>query len=112
MTELFKHYCLKFVACEMSAGEFLNEILKAFGGNPTAEDLSPQGLYNALQRTGQYNNSSIGAVAFFGKNYQTIIHAGIIVAQNLIIEGGEHGVRIRPLKSRNDLVATILPKYQ
>ena len=112
----------------MDCSGFAQEILEAFGAHPSpGQDLTAQGLYDALQKTGQYNNSGIGALAFYGKDFRRITHVAIIIGPNLIIEAGGGGsktltdkdaaaqnayIRIRPLKRRSDLIACILPKYQ
>jgi cell wall-associated NlpC family hydrolase len=139
MNELFKQYCLRLVGLPyvwggddtikgMDCSGFAQEILEAFGGHPLpGKDLTAQGLYDALQKTGQYNNYGIGALAFYGKDFRRITHVAIVIGPNLIIEAGGGGsktltaedaaahnayIRIRPLKRRSDLVACILPKYQ
>lgn len=103
------------------------ELLLAFGAHPhPGRDYTAQGLYDHFAKAGQYNATEIGALAFYGKDYRTITHVGIVVFPDLILEAGGGGsrtktnadaieqnayVRLRPLKARRDLVTCILPKY-
>lgn len=138
MTDLIRQYALQFVGLPYIWGGddpiigfdcsgFVQEILSAFGAHPSpGTDLTAQGLYNALSKTGQYNSTQIGALAFYGKSHLAINHVTMIIGPGLMIEAGGGGssvtdstkaasqnayIRIRPLKRRSDLVACILPKY-
>jgi cell wall-associated NlpC family hydrolase len=138
-TELFKLYALQFVGINYLWGGddplrgydcsgFAQELLRAFGGHPKSEsDLTAQGLYDILlTKEGQYNNSAVGALAFYGKDFRRIIHVAAVIGNNLVIEAGGGGsattsldaaisqnafVRIRPMKYRADFITTVLPKY-
>lgn len=138
MIELLRLYAMQFVGLPYIWGGddsivgfdcsgLAQEILSAFGAHPRpGVDLTAQGLYDSLSSSGQYNSSSVGALAFYGKDYKKITHVAIIIGPGLIIEAGGGGstttdkeaaaranayVRIRPLKRRSDLIACILPKY-
>lgn len=111
----------------MDCSGFVQEILEAFGAHPKpGQDLTAQGLYDALSKSGDYNSSNIGSLAFYGKDFKRITHVAMIIGPNLIIEAGGGGsktqtaedaaaqnayIRIRPLKRRPDLVCCISPKY-
>ena len=137
-TELLRLYALQFAGLPYIWGGddpilgfdcsgFAQEILLAFGAHPNPPtDLTAQGLYDALSKTGQYNSTLVGALAFYGKSHLNITHVAVIIGNNLIIEAGGGGsattsaaaaarnnayIRIRPLHRRKDLIACILPKY-
>lgn len=137
-TDIFRQYAMQFVGLPYIWGGddaiigfdcsgFAQELLSAFGAHPSpGTDLTAQGLYDAVSKTGQYNSTLVGALAFYGKSHLTITHVAIVIGPGLIIEAGGGGssttnktaaadqnayIRIRPFNRRKDLVACILPKY-
>lgn len=106
---------------------FAQEFLHAFGAHPQPGiDLTAQGLYDALYRTGKYAMKETGALAFYGKSPQKLTHVAVLIDSTSIFEFGGGGAstisleaaaeanafgRIRPLTHRSDFIACILPKY-
>ncbi len=93
------------------------------GGDDTA-----QGLYRHYKSVGQELNPDddlpIGTLLFFGEAIDNISHVTMALDEDLMIEAGGGGakcktpsdaaklgacVRIRPITSRKDLVALVLP---
>lgn len=106
---------------------FVQEFLLSFGAHPDPKkDLTAQGLYNELVKTGMSSIKEFGAIAFYGKSYSEITHVAVLLDSKSIFEFGGGGSltkskedavtqnaygRIRPLTRRNDLVTCIMPKY-
>lgn len=131
-------YCMQFVGVNYLWGGddplggfdcsgFAQEFLKAFGAHPKPQaDLTAQGLYSELCKSGQNQVKETGSLAFYGTSYNKITHVAILLDRNHIFEFGGGGSstidkeaaqkqnaygRIRPLTNRKDLVAVIMPKY-
>lgn len=106
---------------------FVQEFLIAFGAHPKpGADLTAQGLYNELCKTGLSSVREMGSIAFYGKSYSEITHVALLLDSKSIFEFGGGGSktktkedassqnaygRIRPLTKRTDLVTCIMPKY-
>lgn len=92
--------------------------------------VNSQGIYEALiKRPGtQIQVRKPGAVAFFGKDLNSITHVSLLIDQHRMIESGGgdstyaivdpiqqaarySGVRIRLLTHRKDLIAVLMPSY-
>lgn len=103
---------------------FVCELLRA-AGELGKEDLSAQGIYERLE-----GNASLvggpGSILFFGESVTKITHVAFALDNYLMIEagGGDAStqdikiaakqnamVRIRTLKWRKDLVASLKPRY-
>lgn len=102
------------------------EIGKSAGVVPHNADLTAQGLYNLFVEAGATNVPAAGSFAFFGEGAGKIRHVGFMINPYQMIEagGGDSSVtsvaaailknafiRIRPVASRSDLVATLKPRY-
>lgn len=103
------------------------ELLKSAGAHPKpGEDLTAQGLYDALEPNASHNVQIAGSLAFFGASVLKISHVGFMIDSYRMVEAGGGGsaikteadairaeafVRIRPLKNRRDLVAVLRPSY-
>lgn len=103
----------------------VQEILKSAGEDP-AGDQTAQALYDHFEKNGHYGLCNAGCIAFFGKDALHVTHVGFCIDPYRMIEagGGDSSVktrtdaeeknafvRIRLIKSRSDLVATIKPYY-
>jgi cell wall-associated NlpC family hydrolase len=101
-------------------------LLKVEGLDPPG-DQTAQGLYDHFEKNGSINCYSFGSLAFFGKDARNITHVAFCMDQHRMLEAGGGGphvtniseavkanafVRVRPIKSRNDLVAVIRPYYR
>lgn len=93
---------------------FVQELLSSVGLDPP-KDQTAQGLYNHFQTNGEWNNISAGSLAFFGTSVLHVTHVAMLIDQYRMIEAsgaqGKCHVRVRTIKSRNDLVAVIKPRY-
>lgn len=115
----------------------VQEILASIGEDPKG-DQTAQKLFEYFEKNGRvfFNHfetisdaDSLGALAFYGKNRDTIKHVGFIVGLNPLrmVEAGGGGrhirtikdaikhnayVRVRPVSSRKDLLAIIRPHYR
>lgn len=103
------------------------EILKSVGYFPGNFDSNSQGLFNIVKATCQDTmNAKLGSLVFFGKDAENITHVGFCLDETRMLEAGGGGsktitlddashqnayVRIRPFRSRKDLVAIFSPKY-
>ncbi len=105
----------------------VNEMLKSVGYMDNLEDANAQDLYKCFKKT---DKAMPGVLAFFGTGPDKIIHVGICINENQMVEAGGGGrktltvqdaidqnayVRIRPIESRRDFVGfadpfTELPK--
>lgn len=135
---LMREFCLSFLGIPYIWGGddpmtgfdcsgFAQEFLAAFGAHPKPGiDLTAQGLYQELTKTGRYGARDLGSLAFFGKSSQKVTHVAVLLSPQLMFEFGGGGSRtvtlneakkqnaygrIRPLDSRPDLVACVLPKF-
>lgn len=96
------------------------EILQAAGVLPRNYDTTAQGLYLRFKNSGRIVLSpDFGDLAFYG-SYEKITHVGFCMDNHLMLEAGGGGsrtktvqdaidqnayIRIRPIKSRKDLIA-------
>lgn len=102
------------------------EFLMAQGIDPPG-DQTAQAFYNHFSNSkfGSYNVRDFGALAFYGKSYDRIIHIATCLDKNYMIEAGGGGsttidlreacqrdafVRMRPIEYRTDFLMCILPK--
>lgn len=101
------------------------ELLKSFGIVPSGFDATAKGLFNILKsRTGSTvtPTDQFGRLVFFGRDVSEISHVAFCLGGGLILEAGGGDskttseaeavkrnafVRVRPLKSRSDLVAIL-----
>lgn len=101
------------------------EILAAFGIKP-AGDNNAQSLYNYFVKNSQPDIFDCGAIAFYGKDLQSISHVAVMIDGLTIIEAGHGGpstltredaikqnayVRLRTVKYRGDFLAVLMPRY-
>lgn len=104
---------------------FIIELLKSFGLVPNAFDSTAKDLHNILlARSGSVAvpDDSFGDLVFFGGDISSISHVALCLGGGLMLEAGGGGsktktvddavaqnafVRIRPIKNRKDVVATI-----
>ena len=101
--DMLRAYILKFVGLPyiwggddpilgLDCSGFAQEVLLAFGAHPSpGEDLTAQSLYDKLLKTGGYNQTMPGALAFYGKQYNSITHVGVLFTADLIVEAGGGG---------------------
>lgn len=103
----------------------VQEILASAGVDPKG-DQTAQGLYDALEGTSKHGSVCVGALAFYGESVRKISHVAFCIDQYRMVEAGGGGsktvtlqdaaaqnayVRVRLIKSRKDLVATLKPQY-
>ena len=103
----------------------VQELLKFLGACPPG-DSTAQGLFDHFEANARQNSFTCGALAFFGESVTRITHVGMLLNSNQMIEAGGGNstctspemaaklnafVRIRPIKSRKDLVAVLRPSY-
>ena len=87
------------------------------------EDLRAQALYDRFKIEGS-PGAAFGALAFFGKSVSEITHVTFMLNAGVMVEAGGGGsqttslqkaieqnayVRVRPLKSRKDFIASVIP---
>jgi len=104
---------------------FVQEILASAGEDPRG-DQSAQALYDHFEIKGYRDRWGPGALCFFGESVTRITHVSLMIDDKRMIEaaGGDRStltgddavyaqamVRIRPIRSRADLVAVIMPQY-
>ena len=105
------------------------EGFRAIGLIGAKADFNAQGLhdyFSALHLGMSIREGELGALAFFGRKKSEIVHVGFCLNDKLMIEAGGGDktvtdletaktknafVRMRPLNSKRDLVAIILPFY-
>lgn len=93
---------------------FVQEGLRAFGLTDRTDN-SAQSFYELFKNNPSPDRADLGDVIFFGKDKKSITHIGVMINNWQFIEAGggdsktvDKGmVRIRPLKSRRDHVATL-----
>jgi|GEM_PF-6708883 len=105
---------------------FVCEVLRFAGLVGNKEDLSAQMLYDRFHNTGTEGVKGPGVLAFYGESVTKITHVAFMVDQFRILEagGGDSStdtlaeaavrgalVRGRLLEYRQDLVATVRPRY-
>lgn len=101
------------------------ELLQSQGLLSKAFDTTSQGLYQHFSVC-KTDTPSFGALLFFGKGIGKISHVGFALDHKLMLEAGGGDsttttigiaaaknafVKIRPILSRHDHVATVKPKY-
>lgn len=102
---------------------FVQEALAAIGADPLG-DQTAQTLYDTLQNCSSIPEPQAGAILVFGKSGAKISHVAIALDEHQMIEAGGGNrttktlqraieqrafVRIRPIKSRSDLIDCLLP---
>jgi len=104
---------------------FIQKVLSKFGADPEL-DQSAQALYRHFKKD-QDSKFVLekGSLLFFGTR-RKIVHVALAIDKNNLLESGGGGfrtrstqralienalVRIRPIRSRKDFVAAILPYY-
>ena len=105
---------------------FVQEVLASIGLDPRG-DQTAQTLYHHFLQIGYGSSCSRGALLFFGKSEDKITHIALALSDKIMLEAGGGGsktvnadiaakqgafVRVRPIKSRSDLIAAIMPLYQ
>lgn len=101
------------------------ELLQSVGFLPRNFDGTADALHKMMEKMGQsLPLPSFGALAFFGN--ARISHVGFCLDERRMLEAGGGGsktnsksdaasqnafIKIRPIKSRNDLQGIFLPKY-
>lgn len=103
------------------------EVLKSCGMLPHKFDTTAQGLYDRFLPIGISSEKTLGSLIFYGKSVKKITHVTLGLDSFRMLEAGGGGSkvltvadaikhnafsRIRPIASRSDLVAVILPKYE
>lgn len=103
----------------------VQEILASAGLDPKG-DQTAQGLYDHFAKNSTHGVYGPGVLAFFGKSVREITHVAFCVDSYRMIEAGGGGsktltlndavtqnayVRMRLIKNRSDLVATLKPQY-
>ena len=104
---------------------FVQELLSVVEMDPPG-DQTAQKLFEYFYEHGLAHSRQFGALAFYGKNPDSISHVAMMLNDSLVIEAGGGGsrttskeaaardnayVRVRHVNARKDLVAIILPKY-
>ena len=99
------------------------ECLRAIGAMPAYYDHTAQMMHDGLIKTCKSQGIERGSILFFGKSKTGITHCAIAVDKHHMIEAGGGGsktltlsnairdeafVRIRPISSRKDLVASLI----
>lgn len=110
----------------MDCSGFVGEVLRFSGLVGNKEDLTAQELYDRFESSGSLGSRSAGSLAFYGKSVTQITHVAFMVDQYRILEagGGQSStvsiedaaaknamVRGRLVNYRQDLVATVKPRY-
>lgn len=129
-------YALKFVGQPYKYGGddpivgwdcsgLVQEILASAGIDPQG-DQTAQALYDHFSNKSTHGVYGPGVLAFFGQSVRSITHVAFCIDQYRMVEAGGGGsktitladaaaqnayVRIRLIKSRRDLVATLKPSY-
>lgn len=100
------------------------ELLQSVGVWPKGVDANAQGIHDHF--TGTVSEPGFGVLAFYGKSTKEITHVAFCLGELLKLEAGGGGshtvtrtdaaeqnayVRIRPIKSRVDLIGLKLPPY-
>jgi len=106
----------------------VQEIVASAGADPKG-DQTAQDLFNYYSTNGKtpvFGKQITGALLFFGQSHKKITHVAFALDQYRMIEAGNGGrdvktlkdakrkrafVRVRLIKSRSDLFATIKPLY-
>jgi len=107
-------------------GGLVIDILQTVGELPNRYDNTSQGLYNHFSKVANSTGIGLGALCFYGKSKNRIIHVAMMIDDSSILEAGggnsttktvvdaikkDARVRIRQYNFRKDLVAIIMPKY-
>lgn len=103
------------------------ELLTAAGAWPQGKDATAQGLFNHFLGISDRGRSDFGALAFYGKSYDTVSHVGVCLNVHLCLEAGGGGstvitpddaaaknafIRVRPINHRKDLLEVLRPRYR
>lgn len=103
------------------------ELLKSCGMLPRRFDATSQGLYNRFRSKSELRrHCQFGALCFYGRDKRRITHIAFGLDDKRILEAGGGNsrtksediaidqnafVRVRPVASRSDLVAILMPRY-
>lgn len=105
---------------------FVSELLKGVGILPWNAEMSAQGIFNEIEKSGRTDRWGLGALAFYGSDVNHVDHVAFCIDQYRMIEagGGDHlcldvqtaalhnaCVRVRPIKFRKDFLQVIMPAY-
>jgi cell wall-associated NlpC family hydrolase len=105
---------------------FVQEVLSSGGIDPKG-DQTAMDLYRRLSRLGWRSGLKEGSILFFGQTRNCITHTEIALNSTLMIgaSGGDRKtktkedaarrnafVKIRPISTRTDLVASIIPNFE
>lgn len=104
------------------------ELLKSVDLLPRVFDTTSQGLYDHFFSSSlELKVPRFGALCFYGRSLKRITHVGMAIDSFRLIEAGGGNsltrsekkaseqnafVRIRPINSRRDLVAILMPPYE
>ncbi len=135
--ELLKVYALSFIGTPYNFGGddpmsgfdcsgLTCELLRAASLVPYNFRTNAQGLFNLLKPIATVSAPALGAIAFFGKGPNEIVHVAFCLDAETMIEAGGGDsttaseaiaskqnafVRLRPTRFRRDFLFTIMPKY-
>ena len=121
----YSEYALKFIGTPYKWGGespeqgydcsgFMQEVLASQGADPDG-DQAAQGLYNYFcELRYQSNKPRKDCILFFGESEKSITHTALAINSHQMIEAAGEGristdlgfIRIRPIKSRLDLIAS------
>jgi len=105
------------------------ELMQSVGVLPHNQDLNSQGMYTRMTIDGcpVREKAKFGSLIFFGKDATKISHVAFCLNDQLMIEAGggtsrtrhindairdNAYVRVRPIATRSDRVAVVMPKYR
>lgn len=136
--ELLKLYALSFLGVPYFFGGddpmsgfdcsgLVCELLRSTGVVPYKYRANAQGIFQLLKPTAFACAPQAGAVAFFGKGVNEIVHVGFCLDETTMIEAGGGDsmtaseavasnqnafVRLRPIRFRKDFLFTVIPRYE
>lgn len=108
---------------------YICEVLRPTGLIGNKEDLSAQGLFDKFMSSGRLIDASrpyVGALVFYGKSTNEIVHVALATSAFTIIESGGGSSEIKTLEDakrvgacirkrhiahRSDRIAAIYPRY-
>ncbi len=102
------------------------EALIAMGVFPHGTRMNAQGLFDHFSKQGSVGAYGIGALSFYGKDVKNIVHVGICLDEELMVEEGGGAsdtvtkeiaakrnafCRVRSIKYRKDFLCVVKPYY-